>query len=347
MAHAANDEKDENLHLQPGTLWQRAQAAQAHALATGALKPIPAVRETVEESGIVFVVWRLAAAETVLPGEGTADAKPAYSDSGPDPFLPYDPDVFVAGMSATHVCLLNKYNILDGHLLLVTHAFEQQTTWLSLADFEAVATCMAEFDGLAFYNGGKIAGASQRHKHVQYVRFPLGEHDADLPISPALATSRWADGIGRVAAFPFAHALGRLERSAGETPAQAAERMLALYWKLLAASGIQRGTGSEQTRPYNLLATREWMMIVPRSYEAYAGISVNALGFAGSLLVHDDAQLQLLREVRAAHSTSVRERNPKPTHWKCAASNVTTTAKWKPKFDLRDARRDPPRRPPP
>ena len=309
MAHAANDKKNENLHLQPGTLWQRAQAAQAHALATGALKPIPAVRETVEESGIVFVVWRLAAAETVLPGEGTADAKPAYSDSGPDPFLPYDPGVFVAGISATHVCLLNKYNILDDHLLLVTRAFEHQNTWLTLADFEAVAMCMAEFDGLAFYNGGKTAGASQRHKHVQYVPFPLGEHDADLPISPALATARWADGIGRVAAFPFAHALGRLERSTGETPAQAAERMLALYWKLLAASGIQRGTGSEQTRPYNLLATREWMMIVPRSRESYAGISVNALGYAGSLLVRNEAQLRLLRETGTAYRAARRERN--------------------------------------
>ena len=296
MAHAA-DGTDENALLQPGSLRVRAEAAHARALATGALKPIPAVPETVNDTGIAFVVWRLALSETPLPGDGMPDEKPAYSDSGPNPFLPYDPRMFVADITRTHVCLLNKYNILEDHLLLVTRAFEQQNNWLTAADFEALCICMAEFDGLAFYNGGKIAGASQRHKHLQYVPLPLATGENDLPITPALATARWHDVIGRAPAFPFVHALGRLDRNANETPAQAAERRLALYWKLLAASGIPRGAGRQQTQAYNLLATREWMMVVPRSRESYAGVPVNALGFAGSLLVRDDAQLQLLREV--------------------------------------------------
>jgi len=37
--------------------------------------------------------------------------------------------------------------------------------------------------------------------------------------------------------------------------------------------------------PYNLLATRRWMLVVPRRQERYEKISVNALGFAGSLFV--------------------------------------------------------------
>lgn len=49
-----------------------------------------------------------------------------------------------------------------------------------------------------------------------------------------------------------------------------------------------------QTGPYNLLATREWMLLVPRSTECFHGISVNALGFAGALLVRDAEQLALL-----------------------------------------------------
>jgi ATP adenylyltransferase len=44
------------------------------------------------------------------------------------------------------------------------------------------------------------------------------------------------------------------------------------------------------------LVTRDWMLLVPRSTERFCGISVNALGFAGALLVRDERQLQLLKE---------------------------------------------------
>jgi ATP adenylyltransferase len=47
--------------------------------------------------------------------------------------------------------------------------------------------------------------------------------------------------------------------------------------------------------PYNLLATRRWLLLVPRLREFFEGISVNALGFAGSLLVKNAAQLEVLR----------------------------------------------------
>jgi len=46
--------------------------------------------------------------------------------------------------------------------------------------------------------------------------------------------------------------------------------------------------------PYNLLATRRWMLVVPRRQERYEKISVNALGFAGSLFVRNAAELELV-----------------------------------------------------
>ncbi len=55
------------------------------------------------------------------------------------------------------------------------------------------------------------------------------------------------------------------------------------------------GRGGEPG-PYNLLVTRDWMLLVPRSAEAYESISVNALGFAGSLLVRDERELELVCE---------------------------------------------------
>jgi ATP adenylyltransferase len=42
---------------------------------------------------------------------------------------------------------------------------------------------------------------------------------------------------------------------------------------------------------YNLLVTRRWMLIVPRSREQVGGIGVNALAYAGSLFVRDEAQM--------------------------------------------------------
>ena len=50
--------------------------------------------------------------------------------------------------------------------------------------------------------------------------------------------------------------------------------------------------GSGQLPPYNLLVTPEWMLLIPRSREAFDGVSVNALGFAGALMVRDQLQLQ-------------------------------------------------------
>ncbi len=38
------------------------------------------------------------------------------------------------------------------------------------------------------------------------------------------------------------------------------------------------------------------MLIVPRSQEEFQGISVNSLGFAGALLVRNQAQMQILKD---------------------------------------------------
>jgi sulfate adenylyltransferase (ADP) / ATP adenylyltransferase len=43
----------------------------------------------------------------------------------------------VAHLSPTHVCLLNKFNVVAHHVLVVTREFEQQTSPLNAADFDA------------------------------------------------------------------------------------------------------------------------------------------------------------------------------------------------------------------
>jgi ATP adenylyltransferase len=288
----------ESLRLQPGTLWARLLARTDYALRRGALQSIPTACEWVEQNGIPFIV-RVLTSLACKDQAGRDRTCKAASGTEFNPFLPYDEDLFVADISDTHLCLLNKFNVLDHHLLIVTRAFENQERLLNLQDFEALWICMLEFEGLAFYNSGRIAGASQRHKHLQLVPLPLALPGPRIPIEPALAAARFTEAVGTVPYLPFVHTVVRLESRWLQSPREAAVATLELYHRMLHAVGLQGDAAAGDNRqrgPYNLLATRQWMLLVPRSQECFASISVNALGFAGALLVRNEQQAQVVRE---------------------------------------------------
>lgn len=277
--------------LKPGALWPAVIARTERALACGALRPIETVQTAIGDRGLRFVVRQVS--NLIL--------KPHVDMTGPrlfvDPFLPYEPDLFVADLSATHVALLNKYNVLPHHLLIVTRAFEPQEALVDLADFAAWLACLDEFDGLGFYNGGREAGASQPHKHMQVVPLPLGDAGLSLPIAPLLEAARFDGPIGTLPGFPFEHALAQLTPGPLE---QAAAQALERYRMLLNAAGVGSVTVDgrlHQNAPYNLLLTPHWMLVVPRSSEDVAGIAVNSLGFAGSFFVKNEEQLAVLRRI--------------------------------------------------
>lgn len=54
-----------------------------------------------------------------------------------DPFAPYDDALWVDHLSATHTLLLNKFNVVPYHVLVVTKDFQPQTDSLNLQDFAA------------------------------------------------------------------------------------------------------------------------------------------------------------------------------------------------------------------
>jgi ATP adenylyltransferase len=227
--------------------------------------------------------------------------KPRAGASG-NPFAPYDPELFVADISSTHVALLNKFPVIEHHLLIVTRRFEPQDSALAARDFAALVGCMAQIDGLGFYNAGTDAGASQQHKHLQLVPLPLGPGAIEVPIEALLAHAppdAQADGAPtRSEGLPFEHSFVHLNPPMFGDPDSAGECLAAHYRDLLRTAGIGL-TAAEQGPtvgpPYNLLVTRRWMLCVPRSRECFDSISVNALGFAGSLLVQDADQLERVR----------------------------------------------------
>ena len=247
----------------------RVQAAAAHALSVGALEPIRTESALIDDAGTQFVV-RIA---STLAAKASAAKAPARAD----PLGDYEPDLFVGGVGPSHYALLNKYPVMSPHLLVVTRAFEPQERLLNAGDFAALVTLLGELDWLAFYNGGSDAGASQPRKHLQLVPLPLAaEVSAPVPTEALAASGR----------LPFRHAFAPLAGGAN---------LQTTYRRLLERCGISALANERQSAPYNVLATRRWMLLVPRARESFDGISLNALAFAGSLFVRDRDALERVR----------------------------------------------------
>lgn len=288
-----------------GTLAGSIAAVSKRALASGALLPIPTGFEFVDDGGVRFFVRVLANLQR-KDAERTARQQEAGAGPPANPFLPYEQALYVGDVSETHVAILNKFNVVDHHLLIVTREFEDQRTLLTLRDFEAWWRCLAEYESLGFYNGGVEAGASQSHKHLQLVPLPLAPQGPPVPIEPLLAGVRGTAGTMTIPGFAFRHSFALLDAKASEHTAarEAYER----YAVLLEQLGLRApsGSGAElQSGPYNLIATRAWLLLVPRSREFFDAFSINALGFAGALLVRNEVQLRALRA--AGPFTALRE----------------------------------------
>jgi ATP adenylyltransferase len=283
----AGGELADDILLQPGSLRSALERTTREALRRGALRPIETEQLVIEDAGVRFLV-RMVSSLRRKEAERRSGAGPRDEEGrARNPFLPPEPELTVSQVSRSHLAVLNKFNVLDRHLLIVTRRFEHQETLLTPDDFRALLACMEEYPGLGFYNGGAAAGASQPHKHLQLVPLPLAQDGPPVPVEPLL------EGAGPCCpGLLFAHAFAR--RKPG--PKQA-EEAYAQYLDLLARLGIravERDGESRQSAPYNLLVTDGWMLAVLRLQECFRGVSINALGFAGSLFVKDRAQLELI-----------------------------------------------------
>ncbi len=290
----------QNILLPPGTLWNKVIERTEHALQCSALQSIPTTYELVEQDGISFLVRMLVNLLRKEEAKKRQEREAGRTGREVNPFLPYEEDLFVADLSETHLCLLNKFNAVDYHLLIITRAYEEQEMLLNLQDFVAAWVCLDEINGLVFYNGGQKGGASQRHKHLQLVPLPLMPEGPAVPIEPVLASAHFQGEIGTVPVFPFKHAIAQLAFPPSASLLHRVEKTLACYRSLLKAVNLLDNTTPPtgwQQGPYNLLMTREWMLLVPRSQEQYEAIAVNSLGFAGALLVRNQEQMAFLKEV--------------------------------------------------
>ncbi len=263
------------------------------ARASGALVPTDTTEDTIDDAGVRFIVRCVS---SLARKEKARAAASTHSQPKPDSReFPFERPLIVRNVSDTHVAVLNKFPVVPHHVLLVTRRFAEQQSLLDRDDFQALAACMQQYDALGFYNGGPNAGASRQHKHLQLVPLPLRPDDP-VPMDALFEPLRGASSVLHVAGFAFRHAFAWREHDGTWTAAS----LLRTYSALLSVAGIQGVTVdgvTHQSAPYNLLVTREWMLLVPRSAPCVEDIPINALGYAGSMFVKDEAQLRTLRRM--------------------------------------------------
>ncbi len=92
---------------------------------------------------------------------------------------------------------------------------------------------------------------------------------------------------GRSPDIPFPHAACRVDFAA-----DGAAGLFARFLRLVQELDLEHHGAT-----YNLLVTREWMLLVPRTRERFEGVMINALGFAGGFLVRHERDLALLRRI--------------------------------------------------
>ena len=256
-------------------IWAKVRARSAEAHASGAMYRIESEPFFVDDGGIEFVVRRAIDWQRQLAVQ--PKSKPG------NPFEDPEPGLVVADVSATHRAMLNKYHVIENHLLVVTRGFVDQEVLLDLADFEALVRCMpADRRAIGFYNGGRDSGASQPHKHLQVVTLPLSPH-LPIPMAPRL--------VSDPPSLPFPHAFERIDDL---EPA----RLHACYRELLAKVGVGavvRDGVECQSQSYNMVVGPGWMLVVPRVRDRFEGVPINSIAFTGALFVRDDRELEAVR----------------------------------------------------
>lgn len=290
----ANPPYQTDKQLQPGQLMQALQRATKRGLEAQSLVSISTSYHNVPQAGLPFQVRVLKQLQRKAAAKAIQVASKEIPRPPINPFLPHEPELFVADLSETHLAVLNKFNVLEHHMLIITRHFAPQESLLDEDDFAAASLCLQDLDGLVFYNAGEAAGASQPHKHMQFVLFPLAD-TTNTPLSPWIQKTPRHERTQQIEALPYEHSLIHWDT---ETTCPTGPVLYARYQKALQA--LRSGT-TNPLRPYNLLLTREWMMIVPRSQEFCDAISINALGFVGCLLARTDADRQYIEQKGPLH----------------------------------------------
>ncbi|KAF9529232.1 ATP adenylyltransferase-domain-containing protein [Crepidotus variabilis] len=232
-----------------------------------------------------------------------------------DPFAPpYNENLYVGELQDQEtqeefVVLLNKFSVVPHHFLLVTKEFRSQATPLMPAELVQaylmlVAAHKAGKRFFSFYNCGDNSGASQAHKHIQFI--PVEDNDGP-PLERLARKARieFEDRPFALSNLPYASHTARLPSDMSTLSAERMEATIAsMFIQLLdlCISTVRHDPEYPSGSPsYNVILTLEHLHIVPRKRETYIlnetgdTLNINSLGFAGLLLVKSENELEAVK----------------------------------------------------
>ncbi|ETN37167.1 uncharacterized protein HMPREF1541_08157 [Cyphellophora europaea CBS 101466] len=275
------------------------------------------------------------------PKDESKASKPKF-----DPFANPSSELLVANVpppSPSHALVLNKFPVIPNHFILATKEDKPQTDLLDPGDLAMTYACLeawpedetdsgsADDELFAFFNSGPHSGASQPHRHLQFLPIPdmkTGLTDPDAaswrPLIESLSTPHAISEPYQLAhnpTFPFT-ALSTALRP-GLTPAELYDRYITLLRaaSLLTAEtshvpSLQDLTSARITDPedskhvsfsYNLALTRDRMAICARRAEGFSipglpdsHVALNCTVLAGTMMVKECAEWDALRSAPEA-----------------------------------------------
>lgn len=279
------------------------------------------------------IVFKPSTSETITTDQGnefvltlltSLSAKPTQENSpeqvqrpkdfnpfvNPDPLLTVVADLKLEDGAPSYNILLNKFPVTPNHILLTTSEFQSQNAPLSASDLTASFRILEQLDlksrHFGFYNCGDSSGASQAHKHVQFMELPAnfvpfadylaGQED------PFIANSR-KEPL-QSSKLPFAHFILPLPAS---KDALYQDDYLTMAFSSLLARCMTVFREHDCDIGYNVIFCKKWIMLVPRSKSVYTAriaegepeltLGINSCGFLGLILVKNEALKQLVLKV--------------------------------------------------
>ena len=204
-----------------------------------------------------------------------------------NPFRPWDNILEIDSIGKYHQLILNKYPVQLGHILLITNEWKEQNGWIDIKDWEAIKEVNKDTTGLWFFNSGPLAGASQPHRHFQLLRRD--------PSELSCPREKWILDFDNVnyknQRFCKNIILKKISKNLDK------ENIHEIYKDLAYKLGLGKpGIDKKPRYPYNLIFTNQWILLIKRKTDNLYGISVNALGFAGYILVTEKSDKKYLKK---------------------------------------------------
>lgn len=252
------------------------------------------LKETINDNSYTYELTELRSLEK----------RPETGNVNDNPFAKPEPELtIVPSFNNDYRVVFNKFPVVPAHFMVVTKEFKSQNTPLSPSELTAIFALLNTLklndegkNWFAFYNCGPHSGASQPHKHIQFMTLPKGHTPFAERLarnSPYFIPNEHEEPI-QDPNLPFAHFVAKLPEKAEDFT----EDTLAMTFVSLLqrACTVLRDHECDHIS-FNFCATTEYMMIVPRASGKFKDVyGVNSCGTMGLFLCKNSELVKLVKE---------------------------------------------------